>query len=92
MSDFFIIKNGFKKYILSQIELIRNWNKKINVIITFLNFKLELTEHSRNRNSIFWGLVYTIAYWLRLCIRFYDSGKGKQDVKYVVLFNNIKYI
>ena len=64
-----------KKCILSQIKLIRHWNKKTN---TCFNFKLELTEHIRNRNSIFVGLVYTSACWLRLCIRFYDSGKGKQ--------------
>ena len=60
MSDFFRTKNGFKKCILSQIELIRHWNKKTKFITTCVNFKLELTEHIRNRNSIFVGLVYTL--------------------------------
>ena len=78
MSDYFRTKTGFKNYILSQIELIRYWNKETNFIINCLNFKLELTEHIGNRNSIFVAFVYTSAYWLRLCIRFYDSGKGKQ--------------
>ena len=78
MSDFFRIKSGFKKFILSQMELIRHWNKKKNFITICLNFKLELIEHIRNTNSIFVGLVYTSAYGLRLCIRFYDSGKEKQ--------------
>ena len=76
--DFFRRENGFKKCILSEIGLIRHWNKKTNLIITCLNFKLELTEHIRNRNSIFVGLVYASVYWLRLCIRFYDSWRGKQ--------------
>ena len=62
MSDFFRTKNGFKKCILSQIELIRQGNKKTNFITTCLNFKLELTEHIRNRNSIFVGIDYTSAY------------------------------
>ena len=60
------------------MKLIRNWNKNTNFITARLNFKFELTEHIRNRNSIFVGLVYTIAYWLILSIRFYDSVKGKQ--------------
>ena len=75
MSHFFKTKNGFKKCILSQTKLIRHWN---NFITPCLDFKLKLTEHIRNRNSIFASLVYTSAYWLRLSIRFYDSGKGKQ--------------
>ena len=75
MRAFFRTKNGFKKYILSQTKLIRHWN---NFITPCLDFKLKLTEHIRNRNSIFVCLVYTSAYWLRLSIRFYDSGKGKQ--------------
>ena len=79
MSDFLRTKNGFKKCILSQIELIKHWNKKKNFITTtWLNFKLELTEHIRNSNAIFVGLVYASAYWLRLCIRFNDLEKGKQ--------------
>ena len=45
--DFFRTKNGFKKCILSQIKLIRHWNKKANFITTCLNFKLDLTEHIR---------------------------------------------
>ena len=53
---------------------------------------MELTEHIRNRNSIFVGLVYTSAYRLRLCIRFYDSGEEKESIKNVVFFNNIKDI
>ena len=72
---FFGTKNGFKKCILSQTKLIRHWN---NFITTCLDFKLKLTEDIRNRNPIFVGLVYASAYWLRLSIRFYDSGKGKQ--------------
>ena len=92
MSDFFRTKSGFKKCILSQIELIKHWNKNTNFSTTCLNFKLELTEHIRNRNSIFVGLVYTSVYWLRLCIRFYDSGKENKDITNVVFFNNIKYI
>ena len=55
----------FKKCILSQLELIRPWNKKINAITICLNFKLELTEYIRNRNSIFVSIVYTSAYWLK---------------------------
>ena len=89
MNDFFRTKNGFKKCILSQIELIRHWNKKTNFITTCLNFKLELIEHTRNRNSIFVGLVYTSAYWLRLCIKFYDSGKGKKRYQKCRMFNNM---
>ena len=92
MSGFFRTKTGFKKCILSQIKLIRHWNKKTNFTTTCLNFKLELTENIRNRNSIFVGLVYTSAYWLRLCIKFYDSGKEKQRYKKVVFFNNVMYI
>ena len=57
---------------------IRHWNRKINFITNCLNFKLEFTEHIKNRNSIFVGIVYTSPYRLRLCIRFYDSGRGKQ--------------
>ena len=53
---------------------------------------MELTEHIRNRNSISVDLAYTSAYWLRLCIRVYDSGKGKQKNKNAILFNDIKYI
>ena len=78
MSDCFGAKNGFKKYILSQIELIKHWNKEANFITTCLNFKLGLTEHIKNKNSIFVDLVYASAYWLRLSIRFFDSGKLKQ--------------
>ena len=92
MSDFFRTKSGFKKCILSHIELIKHWNKNTNFSTTCLNFKLELTEHIRNRNSIFVGLVYTSVYWLKLCIRFYDSGKENKDITNVVFFNNIKYI
>ena len=92
MSDFFRTKNGFKKCILSQIELIRHWNKNTNFNTTCLNFKLELTGHISNKNSNFVGLVYTSSYWLRLCIRFYDSGKESKHIKNVGLFNNIKYI
>ena len=54
------------------------WNKKTNFITTCLNFRLKLIEHIRNKNSVFVGLVYKSAFWLRLCIRFYNSGKGKQ--------------
>ena len=82
----------FRKCILSQIELIRQWKKNTNFITTCLNFKLELTEHIRNRNSISVDLAYTSAYWLRLCIRVYDSGKEKQKNKNAILFNDIKYI
>ena len=89
MSDFFRTKNGFKKCILSQIELIRHWNKKTNFITTCLNFKLELTEHIRNRNSIFVGIDYTSAYWLRVS-DFKIQGKENKNIKNVVLFNNIK--
>ena len=78
MREFFRTKNGFKKCILSQVELIRHWNNKRN---TFLNFKLELTERIRNRNSIFVDLIYKSAYWLKLCIKFYDSEKRKQRYK-----------
>ena len=92
MSDFFRTKSGFKKCILCQIELIKHWNENTNFSTACLNFKLELTEHIRNRNSIFVGLVYTSVYWLRLCIRFYDSGKENKDITNVVFFNNIKYI
>ena len=81
VSDFFRTKNDLKKCIWSQVKLIRHWNKT-NLIPTCLNFKLELTEHIRNRNSIFVGLVYTSAYWLRLCIRFYDSGKENVSKTY----------
>ena len=64
--------------------------KNTNFITTCLNFKLELTEHIRNRNSIFVDLAYTSAHWLRLCIRVYDSGKGKQKNKNAILFNAIE--
>ena len=62
-------------------RLIRHWNKT-NFITICLNFKLELTEHIRNRNSIFMGLVYTSVYWLRLYIRCYEN----KDIKNVVLY------
>ena len=81
MSDFFRTKNDFGKCFSSKIELIRHWNKKRNFSISCLNFKLELTERIRNRNSIFVDLIYKSAYWLKLCIKFYDSEKRKQRYK-----------
>ena len=81
MSDFFRTKNDFDKCLLSKIELIRHWNKKRNFIISCLNFKMELTERIRSRNSIFMDLIYKSAYWLKLCIKLYDSGKRKQRYK-----------
>ena len=92
MSDFCRTKNDFDKCLLSKIELIRHWNKKRNFIISCLNFKLELTERIRSRNSIFMDRIYKSAYWLKLCIKFYDSGKRKQSMKNVVLLVNIKHI
>ena len=88
---FFSNKNSFKKCVLSQIELIRHCNKKTNFITTCLNFKFELTKYIRNRNSIFVGLVYPNAYWLRSGISFMIQGHENKDIKNV-LVNNIKYI
>ena len=51
MSDFF----GF-------FHLKPNRTDQTNFITICLNFELELTEHIRNRNSIFAGLVHTSLY------------------------------
>ena len=44
VGDFFRTKHSFKKCILSQIELIRHWNKKTNFFTTCLNFDMEFNR------------------------------------------------
>ena len=92
MSDFFRTKNGFEKCILSQIEVIRHWNKKTNFITTCRNSKLELTEDIGKRDSFFRVLCTKVLIDYDYVSDFMIQGKVNKDIKNVLLFNNMKYI